>query len=122
MSDHKRVPQTKQAEITRALTILGGVLERSNRVERMLAEVIRLHVRPHADGDRFLRSHLLHNSVVSYNAKVKLVLAIARAAGRHQLDREALYRIGTIRNAFAHGEVQTATRKGVKAVLGTGAP
>ena len=97
--------------VIRELKVLGAMLERFNSVESLLASIITLHIRPDGARKEFLQSRLLHSSIVSYASKVKLVLAISQAVGGPKLDRNKFHEFGNIRNAFAHGRIQTGKRR-----------
>lgn len=101
--------------VIRELKVLGAMLERFNAVESLLASIITLHIRPDDAQREFVQSRLLHSSIVSYASKVKLVLAISRAVSGPKLDRNKLHEFGNIRNAFAHGRIQTGKRKKIEA-------
>ncbi len=94
----------------RELKLLGAVLERFNSVEGRLASIIALYVGAKDSRHEFMQSRVLHNSIVSYGSKVKLVLAISRDVGGPQFDRNKLHEFGNIRNSFAHGRIATAKR------------
>jgi len=85
------------------------VIRATNIVETKMKNIIAAYVGPSPDRADFVASHLLNNSIVSFAAKVKLVLAIAEAVSV-KVKRNALHTLLSRRNAFAHQDHLTALR------------
>jgi hypothetical protein len=101
---------------------IGGLIYRFNVHEAQLARIIDLYIGAEGDGRKFVRTRVLHNSIISYASKVKLVLAIAKAVDGPKLDIQALHRIGHLRNAFAHGNLEEQVRTNFNALVGETSP
>jgi hypothetical protein len=101
----------KEEEIVRHLKLLAVILEKFNGLEARLASIINRYVGANGNGGTFLEGRVLHNSVVSYASKVKLVQAIGRDLGVPKLDRDSMHKLGEIRNSFAHGRIASSVRR-----------
>lgn len=101
---------------------IGALVYRFNVHEAQLARIIDLYIGAKGDGRDFVRTRVLHNSIVSYASKVKLVLAITKAVDGPKLNREGLHRIGHLRNAFAHGNLEEQVRVNRNALFGDTGP
>jgi hypothetical protein len=82
---------------------LGLMLDQFNRLEHLIAKVIRLYVQPVTDHASFVENIILHNSIISFAGKIKLLLTIARESTGPKLNRNKFHRLLNLRNAFAHG-------------------
>jgi hypothetical protein len=91
-------------------TKIGEIVERFNAIESRIALLIQRFIGAKGSGGEFLRSRVLHNSIVSYSSKVKLILAINGEAGGPKLDRDSFHRLGALRNAFAHTDIYKSRR------------
>lgn len=83
----------------------GFVVERFSEIEGLINTVIFDFISPTTDAESFVGNHLLDNSVVSFASKAKLLLIIDREKNAKRIDREKLFRLLSIRNAFAHNNV-----------------
>ena len=97
-------------ENIRAIKHIGAVIDRANLLESKMVYLIDLYVGPSGVGRDFLRSKVLHNSILSYGAKIKLIAAIDKAVGKGTVNIELLHKVGKIRNAFAHGQLAASVR------------
>ena len=95
----------------RGIKQIGALIERANSLEARMAYLIDLYIGASGIGRDFLRSRVLHNSIVSYAGKVKLTLAITKTVGGPKINRDKLHRLGMIRNAFAHGQLAESLRR-----------
>jgi len=77
------------------------VVDRTALIENILNQIIVGYCAPRPPAVEFMWGVVLDTSVMSLGAKVKVVLAVA-----HELDfklkREALHKVISLRNAFAH--------------------
>jgi hypothetical protein len=103
----------------RGIKQIGALIERANSLEARMAYLIDLFVGASGLGREFLRSRVLHNSIISYAGKIKLILAINRTVGGPKINRDKLHRLGMIRNAFAHGQLAESIRKVRDPAVGT---
>ena len=87
------------------LRSIGLVIEKANEVERLLDEIIFAQINPNASGQNFVLGNLLHNSIISFAGKVKLVLYINKKHNLGELNRENLHKLLNLRNAFAHNDM-----------------
>jgi len=62
-----------------------------------------LYVQPARDRVGFVEKLILHNAIVPFAAKTKLLLSIGRESNGPKLSRDKFIRLLNIRNAFAHG-------------------
>ncbi len=98
------------SETIRAIKHIGAIIDRANKLESRMAYLIDLHIGASGVGRDFLRTKVLHSSIVSYGAKIKLISAIDTAIGKGTVDIELLHKIGKIRNSFAHGLLENSLR------------
>jgi len=82
---------------------LGLVLDQFNELEHYMAKIVRLYVQPARDRVGFVEKLILHNAIVPFAAKTKLLLSIGRESNGPKLSRDKFIRLLNIRNAFAHG-------------------
>lgn len=85
-------------------------MELCNQIELYLKAIIEAYVAPRADREAFFRAYVLNNAIVSFSAKVKIVLAINRKECVVRLDSDALHKIMNLRNAFAHNDLISGIR------------
>lgn len=87
---------------------LNKVIERTALIENLLDQVIFKYSSPRDEATEFFRYILLHSSVISLGAKVKLVKYIARKLEVFSNQRyESLDNLLSYRNAFAHHGLQS---------------
>lgn len=94
--------------------VLGAALDSFNYLESRMEDLILAYVKPRHDKMAFMRDQLLHNSALSFGAKVKVILAIARECGGPKPSRDKFHRALSIRNALAHGDSVRSVRKAGK--------
>jgi hypothetical protein len=85
-------------------TIEGDLVEVINKtahIENIANQVILNYCGPRSDAREFMWSVVLDTSVMSFGAKLKVVLAVAQEV-HVKADREALQRVVALRNAFVH--------------------
>jgi hypothetical protein len=88
-------------EIDAAEDYLLFVIRATNITETKMKAVIADYLQIPAERRSFAEAFLLHNSSVSFAAKAKLVLAIAKELNV-QIDKNAMHTMFSRRNAFAH--------------------
>jgi hypothetical protein len=106
-----------RVRIDREWKVLGVVLDQFNALEQRIASIICAYVAPSPDRAKFVTDRLLHNSVLPFGAKVKLLLAIARDVKGPKKLKDPLHRMLHIRNALAHGHVMAGYRNNHNALL-----
>ena len=106
----------KELDYAREWKVLGAVLSRFNELERQLASIVSAYIAPDPSKSQFVLRQLLHNSTVSFAAKVRLVLAITKDVHGPKLNRDNFHRILNVRNALAHGIGPMSFRKNVNAL------
>ena len=67
--------------------------------------MIALYVQAAPTKASFVEDVILHNAVVSFGSKVKLLLTVARESKGPKPTKDKLHRLLNIRNAFAHGNM-----------------
>jgi hypothetical protein len=77
------------------------VIRSTNIIETKIKRLIASFTKTPSDRLDFVVSYLLSNSIISFGAKVKLVLFIAKNLSV-KIDRQALHTLLSRRNAFAH--------------------
>jgi hypothetical protein len=87
--------------LQRMWLVVGGVLDLYNMVESLIAATIALHI---ATPDRvvFTQEILLHNTMIDFVKKGRLVRAISRDVGGPDFDLNDFFRIAQVRNGLAH--------------------
>ena len=102
--------------LKREWQVLGVVLDRFNSIEHTMARIISAFVRPEAGRGKFFDKHVLHNSIIPFASKIRLVLAINREVGGHKLDKDKLHKLLNTRNALAHGYSAASVRENLNAL------
>jgi hypothetical protein len=92
-------------EFTEIYYQTGKIIEQCNQIEEYLKAIIEAYISPGDDRQKFFRSRVLNNSVMSFGSKVKLVIAINRELKLVKLERESFHKIMQLRNAFAHTDI-----------------
>jgi hypothetical protein len=104
---HFRIPTSTEPKDYRS--IVSRVIESFSIHEKHLAG----HILDYLAVDRlrheFAYNVVMHNSIIAYGAKSKLILQIAEDVGA-EIDRHNLSRVGALRNAFAHGDWVSSIR------------
>ncbi len=85
------------------------VIRATNIVETKMKQVIASYIQAPTARLNFVHSHLLNNATVSFAAKLKLVLAIAKTLSI-KMNREAMHTMLSRRNAFAHQDHLNSVR------------
>ena len=85
------------------------VVRATNIVETKMKSIIANFARIPEEKRTFVDAFLLHNSIVSFAAKSKLILAIAKELGV-RMDKNAIHVLLSRRNAFAHQDHLKAAR------------
>ncbi|MFH2144589.1 MAG: hypothetical protein ABII75_00980 [Candidatus Omnitrophota bacterium] len=92
-------------EISDEWSTIGLVIDNCNRIETKMKEVIVAYLGVQEDKAAFLQSILLHNSIVSFASKVKLILAINKQGNYVNIRRDDFHKLMKIRNAYAHSDL-----------------
>ena len=82
-------------------TDLERIVARTALIENMLNQVVTNYCAPQKDLYHFFWDVLLDSSVMPMGSKVKVAMAISQKL-KHKLDRNALHKVMSLRNAFAH--------------------
>jgi hypothetical protein len=82
-------------------TDLERIVVRTALIENMLNQVVTNYCAPRKDLYHFFWDVLLDTSVMPMGSKVKVAMAVAEKL-RFKLNRNALHKVLSIRNAFAH--------------------
>jgi hypothetical protein len=96
-------------EIDAAEDYLLFVIRATNITETKMKAVIADYLQIPAERRSFAEAFLLHNSSVSFAAKAKLVLAIAKELNV-RIDKNAMHTMFSRRNAFAHQDHLSSIR------------
>lgn len=102
-----RIPTSSEPKDYRA--IVSRVIDRFSIHEKHLAGHIVDYLAVDGLRHEFAYNVLMHNSIISYGGKVKLILQIAKDVSA-EIDRHCLSRVGALRNAFAHGDWVSSIR------------
>lgn len=82
-------------------TDLERVIARTAVIENMLNQVVTNYCVPRQGLYRFYWNVLLDSSVMPMGSKVKVAMAISQMV-KQKLNRDALHKVMSLRNAFAH--------------------
>lgn len=96
---------TKSATRTYS-TDLERIVARTALIENLLNQVVTNYCAPRKDLHNFFWDVLLDSSVMPIGSKVKVAMAISQKL-RHKLDRNALHKVMSLRNAFAHHSIDS---------------
>lgn len=80
---------------------LALIVDRTALIENMLNQAIEAFCGPRKEAFPFFWNVLLDSSILPLGAKLKIAVAISQELDT-TLDQKALYRVLTLRNAFAH--------------------
>jgi hypothetical protein len=94
MSQEKLAARTYSTDLER-------IVARTALIENMLNQVVTNYCAPREDLYHFFWDVLLDSSVMPMGSKVKVAMAISQKV-KHKLDRYALHKVMSLRNAFAH--------------------
>ena len=85
--------------------MIGFVIAQFNELELLMTKILSKYISPASEREEFVYRQLLNNSVVSFGAKVKLLVSITKSNNIGEVDRNKLHRILSLRNAIAHNDV-----------------
>ncbi|MGI8838034.1 MAG: hypothetical protein ACR2H4_15550 [Pyrinomonadaceae bacterium] len=77
------------------------VVDRTALIENLLNQVVEAFFRPRKEASMFFWDVLLDSSILPLGSKVKIALAISQEL-KTTLENDALHRVVSLRNAFAH--------------------
>jgi hypothetical protein len=106
----------KLLDIPEEWKTLGLALDQFNALEHEIAKVIAQFVGASPARTGFVEDVVLHNAVVSFGSKVKLLLTVARESKGPKPTKDKLHRLLNIRNAFAHGHMIKGLRVNINAL------
>jgi hypothetical protein len=87
-------------------TDLERIVARTALIENMLNQVVMNYCAPRKDLHSFFWDVLLDSSVMPIGSKVKVAMAVSQKL-RQKLDRNALHKVMSLRNAFAHHSIES---------------
>ena len=81
---------------------VGQILDNFNQLEGLISEIITAYVCPVENKRYFMYSFLLNNSIISFGAKIKVLLRINSIEKYIEIKSHDLHRLLSLRNAVAH--------------------
>ena len=84
---------------------IGMIVSQFNALELLITKILTKFISPNEQRKDFVQRQLLNNSVISFGAKVKLLISITKSYDLGKVDRNKLHRILSLRNAIAHNDV-----------------
>jgi len=90
---------------------VGELLDEFNRIEKFIAFHIVSYVSPPPEKYGYVYNLMLHNSIIPFGAKLKLLLALVRETNGPKIVRDDFHKLVNLRNAFAHGYMAPRVRR-----------
>jgi len=87
------------------IELIGDVISQFNNLEWIVDSIIVTFIQPQASAKEFVSKHLIHNSILSFGAKIKLLFAIINFLELEKIDKDKLHRLLALRNAVAHSDL-----------------
>ena len=83
---------------------VSQIISRTALIENILNQVIHAHTAPRKDAFEFFWNVLLDSSVMPLGSKIKVAMAISQEL-KFKLEKNALHKVISYRNAFAHHDL-----------------
>jgi len=94
-------------DIKHEWAMVGMVIDHFNQLEHTITEIITIYISPKDSRVEYFKNNLMNNSIISFGAKVKLLLGINKQEKLVKLNRDSFHRILSVRNAIAHNDIAT---------------